>query len=178
MSEIVIRTAEKFPEPDFSRLQRLVFENIQQPSQEFASALDHEAQAGPSAPPVQSPMCRLGAYEGETLVGWSCGWMERGNIFYMATSGVVPSHRRQGIYTLLLAAVRELAASFGAVSLRSQHSVLNNPVIIAKLRAGFHICGLSQSAHMGTLVELTHHFHPKRHDLFRGRSLPYVVPDA
>lgn len=62
--------------------------------------------------------------------------------------------------------------------MRSQHSVLNNPVIIAKLRSGFHIAGISQSAQMGTLVELICHLNPQRHELFRTRSLPYVTPDA
>jgi hypothetical protein len=63
------------------------------------------------------------------------------------------------------------------VAIRSQHSVLNNPVIIAKLRAGFHVSGLSQSAQMGTLIELTMHLFEKRQGLFRIRSLPYVTPE-
>ena len=54
--------------------------------------------------------------------------------------------------------------------------VLNNAVIIAKLRAGYHISGLSQSAQMGTLVEMTLHFSDQRLALFRSRSLPYVTP--
>jgi hypothetical protein len=178
MSAIVIRTVEKFPELDFSRLHRVVFSEVQQSSPELAATLEREAESRAQAEHVHSSMYRLGAYRGEELVGWSCGWMERGNVFYMATSGVVQCHRRQGIYTSLLGAIREHAASAGAVSIRSQHSVLNNAVLIAKLRAGFHISGLSQSAQMGTLAELTFHFHKHRHELFRARVLPFVVPDA
>jgi hypothetical protein len=178
MNPITLRQAEKFPEPAFSSLSRAVFAGIQQPSPELASTLAAEASTGAGGGPVHPPMYRLGAYSGEELVGWSCGWMERGNVFYMANSGVVSSHRRQGIYSSLLSAVCDYARSQGAVAVRSQHSVLNNPVIIAKLRAGFHVSGLSQSAEMGTLVELTLHFSGQRHGLFRTRSLPYVTPDA
>ena len=104
--------------------------------------------------------------------------MERGQVFYMANSGVIASHRRQGIYPSLLGAIRELASAEGAVALRSPHSVLNNPVLIAKLRAGFHGSGLSQSAQMGTLVELTLHLHEGRRRMYRDRALPYVPTDA
>lgn len=175
---IAIRQVEKFPEPDFSQLSRAVFADIQQPSVELASILSEEASASTAGGLSHPPMYRLGAYLEEELVGWSCGWMERGNVFYMANSGVVPAHRRKGIYSSLLAAMRNYASANGAVTIRSQHSVLNNPVIIAKLQAGFHVSGLSQSAQMGTLVELTFHFSEKRHGLFRTRSLPYVTPDT
>jgi ribosomal protein S18 acetylase RimI-like enzyme len=178
MSSIVIRPVEQFPEPDFSRLQREVFADVQQVSFELALALADEAATTHPADQTHSAMYRLGAYDGDELVGWSNGWMDRGNVFYMANSGVRASHRRRGIYSALLAAVREHAVASGAVAIRSQHSVVNNPVIVAKLRAGFNISGLSQSAQMGTLVELTLHCSVRRQDLFRVRSLPYVVPQG
>ncbi|MFG6446819.1 GNAT family N-acetyltransferase [Roseateles sp. BYS180W] len=178
MNSVAIRHVEKFPEPDFSRLSREVFADIQQSSVELASTLAAESSTSTSGGLAHPPMYRLGAYLEEELVGWSCGWMERGNVFYMANSGVVSTHRRRGVYSSLLSAIREYASANGAVAIRSQHSVLNNPVIIAKLQAGFHVSGLSQSAQMGTLVELTFHFSEKRHGLFRTRSLPYVTPDA
>jgi hypothetical protein len=177
MKSITIRQVEKFPEPEFSRLNRSVFADVQRHSVELAETLAAEASSAHVAH-SHSPMYRLGAYVGEELVGWSCGWMERGNVYYMANSGVVPPHRRKGVYSSLLSAVREYACSNGAVAIRSQHSVLNNPVIIAKLQAGFHVSGLSQSAQMGTLVELLLHVSEKRHEIFRSRSLPYVTPDA
>lgn len=178
MNSIEVRHTSKFPEPEFSRLQRLVFVEIQQPSASLVSALEDEAASLLVSPKQQPPMFRVGAYDGLELVGWSCGWMERGNIFYMANSGVVESHRRRGIYTSLLQAIREHAVSERAVAIRSQHSVLNNPVIIAKLRVGFNVSGLSQSAQMGTLLELTLHLYEKRQQMYRIRSLPYVAPDV
>jgi GNAT superfamily N-acetyltransferase len=178
MNSLVIRYVDKFPEPEFSRLQRAVFAEIQQASNELATTLTVEALPNTLSNIAHTPMYRMGAYFDEALVGWSFGWMERGNVFYMANSGVVPSWRRKGVYSSLLSAFQDYASSNGAVAIRSQHSVLNNPVIIAKLLAGFHVSGISQSASMGTLVELTFNFSEKRRELFRSRSVPYVTPDA
>jgi GNAT superfamily N-acetyltransferase len=177
MNPIAIRLVEKFPEPDFARLQREVFADMQQSSVALAATLAEEA-SKPTVERTQSPIFRLGAYDGDELVGWSYGWMERGDVFYVANSGVVASHRRRGIYSSLLDAIRDHAIAQGAVAVRSQHSVLNNPVLIAKLHAGFHVTGLSQHARMGALVELTLHLYEPRQALFRTRSLPYSPPEA
>ncbi|MEK8034555.1 GNAT family N-acetyltransferase [Ideonella sp. DXS29W] len=181
---VVVQHHEKFPEPEFSQLSRRVFAQIQQPSTEWAQVMQAEAAALASvsrdeaAPVPPSPMRRWVAYWGDEWVGWSTGWMDRGQVFYMAHSGVLPEHRRRGIYSALLTAVCQYAQDQAAVAVRSQHSVLNNPVLVAKLRAGFHVTGLSHAAHMGTLVELTRHLSEGRQALFRTRSLPYVPPEA
>jgi GNAT superfamily N-acetyltransferase len=179
MPAIAIRPVDKFPEPAFTRLQHEVFRDVQAASPQLAAVLQAEAAARPEGletPAFAPAMRRLGAYDGEQLVGWSTGWLERGNAWYMASSGVLASHRRQGVYSLLLAEVCKMARASGAVTIRSQHSVLNNAVLIAKLRAGFHISGLSQGAQMGTLVELTLHLSPERLALFRSRVIPNVAP--
>jgi hypothetical protein len=181
MSTVVIRSIEKFAEPEFSRLQNEVFAALQEKSSALTSVLNEESQILASVQGSQfanfPPMRRLAAYDGEELVGWSIGHMERGGLFHMANSGVIASRRRQGIYTSLLQAVRTLAKSEGAVGLRSQHSVLNNPVLIAKLHHDFHITGISHSVQMGALVELTHHFSAGRQEMYQSRVIPYV-PDS
>ncbi len=170
----------EFLEPEFSQLQRAVFASVQDESAELARMLDAErarvAQL-PHKPPPQPPVIRFGAYANEQLVGWSYGWFERGNIFYMANSGVLAEHRRQGIYTMLINAVITNASMHGAMLIRSQHSVLNNAVIICKLKHGFRISGLSTSAQMGTLVELTLHISDERGALFESRVVPLVAPE-
>ena len=178
MSTIIIRPVDRFREPAFTQLQREVFRDIEESSERLAAMLKCEADARAAntvETPVYAPMRRLGAYEGERLVGWTYGWLERGGVFYMANSGVVASHRRRGVYSRLLAETCELARASGAVMVRSQHSVLNNQVLITKLRAGFHVTGLSQAAQMGTLVELTLHLSPERQALFRSRAIPHVA---
>jgi len=37
----------------------------------------------------------------EQLVGWTIGWFQRPDRFVMANSGVVPTHRRLGVYSRL-----------------------------------------------------------------------------
>ena len=96
----------------------------------------------------------------------------------MASSGVHPEHRRRGIYSTLLEAAIGHAAASRAQVVRSQHSVLNNPVLIAKLKRGFQVSGLSSSAQMGTLVELTLHLSTQRQALWRSRAIPLMEPAA
>jgi GNAT superfamily N-acetyltransferase len=177
---IDVRHTDRFPEPDFSRLQRLVFAEFEQYSEASLAILPAEGDAlqVPVSPPSGS--YRLGAYDGEMLVGWTYGRMEASGAFYMANSGVLSTHRRRGIYTLLLDAVVQHAMREGASSIRSQHSVVNNPVLIAKLRSGFHVSGLTQSGQLGTLVELTLHLSKAQKNMFRQRVLPYahLTPDT
>jgi hypothetical protein len=172
MTPIEVRLTDRFPEPEFSVLQRRIFAELEQDSDVMEPAT--RGQAAATAPGLQhSPMVRWGAYENNTLVGWSYGWMERDNVFYMANSGVLPTHRRRGIYTALINAIVRHATIAGAWAIRSRHSVVNNPVLIAKLREGFTISGMSQSARMGTLVELTLHLSREREVVYRRRVLPY-----
>jgi len=124
MNTIEIRHVEKFPEPEFTRMNRAVFVDIQQPSAELAQALACEAVAAPASAQIHAPMYRLGAYVGEEIVGWTIGWMERGNVFYVANSGVLAAHRRKGIYSLLLSAIHEHARANGAVASVDWHQLL------------------------------------------------------
>ncbi|WBS05569.1 GNAT family N-acetyltransferase [Pseudoduganella sp. SL102] len=177
MPSIEIRYTDKFPEPHFSSLQKLIFADIEQVSAELGSVLASERTDVDFPARGTVSIYRLGAYDGDQLVGWTYGWMEHDNSLYMANSGVMPAHRRKGVYTSLLQAVQRHASTQGAWCIRSRHSVVNNPVIIAKLRVGFRISGLVQSAQMGTLVELTRHLSEQREAMFQKRVLPYVVPD-
>lgn len=169
----------KYPEPWFTETFRTVFSDVQSESADLAAVLAREQEWNaqrPDSPPPSTPMVRFGAFLGDELVAWSCGWFDRGSVFYMATSGVLPQHRRRGLYSELLEAVIAHADSHRVQVIRSNHSILNNPVIICKLKRGFHITGLSASAQMGTLVELSLHLSPPRGELFTSRVIPLVTP--
>jgi GNAT superfamily N-acetyltransferase len=177
MQATILRVTDKFPEPEFSHLQRTVFADIQLESIALSEVLSSEREATFEAAKVShSPMVRLGAYVEGQLVGWSCGWLERGNCFYMANSGVTPQYQGEGIYSALLQVMLEHARELGAHIVRSQHSVLNNRIIVCKLKRGFHISGLSFSAQLGNLVELVHHLSEPRLELLRSRVIPLVAP--
>ena len=177
---VIRRVAERFPEPAFEALQREVFAGVQAASPQADRMLAAEQLAKDALPPKEkvkhAPMVRLGAYDGEQLIGWSLAWPERGDGFYMAHSGVVAAYRRRGIYTCLVQAVLALAREQGALYVRSQHSVLNNAVLIGKLKLGFQVSGLSTSAQLGLLVELTHHLSAERAEVFASRVIPFAFP--
>ena len=177
MNALIQLTTTPFPEPAFTVLRNRVFSHLERESAELAAVLACEIPPDSAPRPTQStPMVRFGAYIDGSLVGWSSGWHERDRCFYMASSGVVPEHQGQGIYSALLQAVVNHVQSNGVQTIRSQHSVLNNRVIVCKLKRGFHISGLSLSAHMGSLVELILHLSEPRQELFRKRAIPFTAP--
>ena len=122
------------------------------------------------------PMVRFGAYSDEQLVGWTYGWFQRPDRFIMANSAVLPSYRRLGLYSRLVGAIVEHAQSRGAGTVHSWHSVLNTPIIIAKLKLGFIIAGTHFSEHLGLQVELVRHASKTRADIFHNRLVPFVWP--
>lgn len=169
LSNFIVCLVEKLPEPEFGGLAAEVFGDIQQESARLASVM--ESEKCDSARGQTAKTVRFAALQGETLVGWSIGWMEKGCVFYMAHSGVSRPFQHKGIYSSLLAHVLDYAVSQGAVALRSQHSVLNNRMIIYKLARGFYISGLSFDAQMGSLVELTRYLSGPREKLFTDRAV-------
>ncbi len=111
-------------------------------------------------------------------VGWTFGHQERDGIFLMRNSGIVPEHRRKGLYSALLPHVINCVRSDGFRLIRSQHHCSNNAVLIPKLKAGFIITGITVSDKHGVLVELTYPLHPSRLDVYRYRigEIPYPLP--
>jgi GNAT superfamily N-acetyltransferase len=174
---VSIRFVDKFPEPAFGELQREVFASLEASSTEFTTAVQAERPGGISRDPaLWPPMFRFGAFSDEQLVGWTYGWFQRPDRFVMANSGVLPTHRRLGIYSRLVEAIAEYAYSHGASTIHSWHSVLNTPIIIAKLNLGFTIAGTHFSDHLGLQVELVRHASKARADVFRDRVVPFVWP--
>ncbi len=168
------RVVEGFPEPEFSALQVEVFSGLEQKSRQLADVLAVEAKArtGLSSPSPASQPLRIGAYLDNELIGWTYGWVERERHFYMSHSGVVPRARGKGIYSELVRRVLEYCKTQGHVAVESRHIVMNNPVIIAKLKLGFFVSGYSYSEIYGPLVHLKHILGEERRELLRGRAAP------
>jgi len=117
-------------------------------------------------------MLRVGAFDGEELVGWTVGWFEREGAFYMANSAVLPTHRRRGIYAALVRRCLVEAAKGGAAVVRSRHVAENRAIQIAKLKLGFFITGSEYSEEYGFLIRMTCFLREERLKLFLGRSAP------
>ena len=174
---VSIRFVERFPEPAFAELQRETFAPLESPSAEFAATVRAErATSGSVDPSHLPPMIRFGAYSDEQLVGWTYGSFQRLDRFHVANSGVLPSHRRHGLYSQVVVAIAEYARAHGAATVHSQHAVLNTPIIIAQLKLGFIIAGTTFSEHLGLQVQLVHYASKKRANMFHNRVVPFAWP--
>lgn len=99
-------------------------------------------------------------------VGWSYGHMVDADTFFMSWSGVAKDYQRRGIYTAFLRALLPYLRALGYERVTSKHMVNNRPVLIAKLKAGFHIVGLSMDERVGAQVTLAYFFREDRRDGF------------
>jgi len=100
------------------------------------------------------------------VVGWHTGEQQAPDTYYMMNSAIFPEHRRAGLYSAVLARVLSIVKGVGFQRAKSRHRTMNNAIIIAKLRAGFHISGVNTDDRFGQLVELVYMLHPVREKVF------------
>lgn len=112
----------------------------------------------------------LGIFHSEKLVGWSWGYQESADTFYMTNSAVLAEHRRKGLYTALILNVLDRVTAQGFTKVYSRHVATNNAVIISKLKAGFVITALEISDAWGILVQLAFYAHPTRRKMMDFRT--------
>jgi len=124
----------------------------------------------------ESERLRIGAFDGEKLVGYTSGWFEVGGRFYIGSSAVHEAYRRQGVYTRLMREVEAAVRARGGLAISSQHVATNNAVLIAKLRLGYVIVGTEYSEQMGLLVRLVLNLNPARAALYAQRVGMLVPP--
>jgi GNAT superfamily N-acetyltransferase len=163
---IALRTVESFPEPAFTGL---VNRLLHDPDRR---TIGQRLLGTAGTPPVssQAQQVRIGAFAGETLVGWSHGHLPQAGVFYVSNSAVDEPYRRQGVYTRLVAAMEEAAGAFGCSRIESHHRAANTAVLIAKLKAGYMIVGTEFTVEMGLLVKLSKQLVPMRGALFDARA--------
>lgn len=172
MSDIDYRIVDLFPEPAFSALVDQAFSDYR-PSALLTEVANAEAAARSARPGAGvDGALRIGAFDGDTLVGWTFASAEGGSLLTMVNSGVAPSHRRRGIYSALAQRVLDHATARGCVAVLSRHSASNNAVIIAKLRLGFLVSGFEYSEVYGPLVRLTYLVGELRRSLYQDRAVP------
>lgn len=119
----------------------------------------------------------LGVFYKNEFVGWHFGRQDSAIQYYMQNSGILPEHRRKGLYSELVKRVVEVATEMGFQSIWSRHNATNNAVIVPKLKQGFVLTGLEVTDIFGTLVHL--YYFPKE---IRRKMTDYRVgqikPDA
>ena len=176
MNDLTFRVVDKFPEPAYSTLVREAFADYEpsalltEVSNEEAAMRSETVSAALSA--TEESALRIGAFRGDSLVGWTFAHAQGASHFQMVNSGVAPAERRHGIYSKLAQLVIENARSRGCVAILSRHAANNNAVIIAKLKLGFFVSGFEYSEVYGPLVRLTFLLGERRRSLHQTRSSP------
>jgi RimJ/RimL family protein N-acetyltransferase len=99
-------------------------------------------------------------------VGWSVGAMIDTSTFFMSWTAILPAYQRRGIYTAFLKVLLPYLHALGYERVTSNHMVNNRPVLIAKLKAGFHITGIVLDERYGAQVSLAYFFYQDRRDGF------------
>jgi GNAT superfamily N-acetyltransferase len=162
---IALRTVDKFDEPGFTDL---VDEVLHDPDRRDVMQRLYGAD-GPKPVASGALQVRIGAFDGDLLVGWTHGYLQVGGLLYAANSGVRPGYQRQGIYTRLVAALEDEARALHCLRIGSHHRAANSAVLIAKMKAGYTIVGTEFNGDIGLLVKMVKHLDPRRDEVFLAR---------
>lgn len=114
--------------------------------------------------------------EKETIGAFVCKGINSEE-FDMWITAILPEHRRKGIYKQILKFAIEKAKELGFQKIVSQHAATNNPVIIAKLKAGFVIDGFLLNDKCGIQVTLIYYINELRNKMYRFRAGTQSVDD-
>lgn len=115
------------------------------------------------------------SYQDKT-VGWSWGYQDGRESFYMVNSAVLPEHRGRGLYSRLLDVMMNKITSMGFQKIWSRHNMTNNAIIIPKLKRGFRITGTELSDIFGVLVHLSYLTNSDRQKILKFRA-GHIRPD-
>ncbi|MFN8845851.1 MAG: GNAT family N-acetyltransferase [Bdellovibrionales bacterium] len=110
------------------------------------------------------------AFHKEQLIGWTWGYQDSRESFYMVNSAVMPEFRGRGIYKRLLDISLDRLVTKGYQRIWSRHNSTNNPIICAKLKRGFKITAFETSDVFGQLVHLTYFTNELRKNILEFRS--------
>jgi GNAT superfamily N-acetyltransferase len=110
------------------------------------------------------------------FVGFSFGFQESEDTFYMACSAVLPEHRNLGLYSELVKEVLKRTTEEGFQKIYGTHCATNNAVLIPKLKLGFHFSKVELSDMFGTIIHLQYLSNPLRNKVMNYRS-GLQVPD-
>ena len=172
MNTTTFRVLDKFPEPAYTALVEQAFSDYVE-SELLADVAHEEMAARQDIQEVANDRAlRIGAFQGDALIGWTFASPEGTSLLYMVNSGVAPEERQKGIYSELVRMVIEHARLRGYTAILSRHAANNNAVIVAKLKLGFFVSGFEYSEVYGPLVRLTFLLGDLRRTLYRNRSTP------
>ena len=168
----VMAEVKRFPEPVFSQLMKQTFEDATT-AIDWKELLGEERLAKHEARRKEFGSrwtLRTGIWHAGRLVAWTFGWNDAPGRYYQANSGVLPAHRRKGLYRALMIRVLQRCQEQGFEEVWSKHIATNNPILVAKLRAGFLLTGTELSPSFGSLVTMSCPLIPERREALLVRT--------
>lgn len=96
---------------------------------------------------------------GDQVAAMFAGEQRSRGLYRMWHTNVAVAFRRRGLYRQLLTSTIAYTRAAGFVAIGSEHAPSNNPVIIAKLTAGFRIAGLELDPVAGPSLVLRYFHH-------------------
>jgi hypothetical protein len=101
------------------------------------------------------------ARAGDEIAAMFSGHDKGDGIYRMWHTNIHPAHRRKGLYQKILDGTIGYTRALGFDVIASEHAPGNNPVIIAKLRAGFRIVSLEVDPGAGVSIHLRYYHNPE-----------------
>jgi GNAT superfamily N-acetyltransferase len=95
------------------------------------------------------------------LAAMFSGEQKTEGMYRMWHTHVHPDFRRQGVYQMILRGTIGYTAALGFDTITSEHAPCNNPILIAKMRAGFHIYAMDVDPMAGPSVVLRYFHNPE-----------------
>lgn len=121
---------------------------------------------------------QLGLFSPENeFVGFSFGYQDGEDTFYMAASAVLTPHRGLGLYSAMVQKVIERCTEEGFQKIYGTHCATNNAVLVPKLKLGFVFSKVELSDTFGTVLHLQYFTNPLRRKVMDYRS-GLRVPDS
>lgn len=106
---------------------------------------------------------------GGAIAGMFSGEQKTESMYRMWHTNIHPDFRRHGLYRMILQGTIRYTAALGFDTITSEHAPCNNPILIAKLNAGFNIYALEFDAMAGPSVVLRYFHNPEHLACYRYR---------
>jgi len=140
-----------FPQEVFFDLKALLSEDERRRRERLAAATGEEPLADFWA-----------ARDGRAVVAMFCGHKKDTTTYRMWHTHVHPDYRRRGLYADIVRRTLAYSRELGFDAVVSEHAPSTNPILIAKLKAGFRIVGMDIDAGVGPSM-LLKYFHNEAH---------------
>jgi hypothetical protein len=99
--------------------------------------------------------------KGGAVAGMFSGEQKTASMYRMWHTNIHPDFRRQGVYRMIVQSTILYTAALGFDTITSEHAPCNNPILIAKLSAGFRIYALDMDPMAGPSVVLRYFHNPE-----------------